>query len=233
MLQQVAALDHTILLSVSIQSDLSWCGRSLPGAGFVIRPINSIDVNFSAESLGPAGGGIDGSDLAAHGHLEEFVVPLAAFELVADAGDSECAVFGVQGKDAVQCFRDILVVVFDDFPLGLFALREGAELFSAVEPKHFGDVPPIVEGLQEIHGVFHVLYELISKETPPQLALVCLCTASVGEGDVFSGQFLNHSHARLDVGRVVAVVEGVEEECAVGDHSHLAVGLRLEVVAVE
>ena len=231
--QQVAALDHTVLLSISIQTDISRRGRSLPGAGFVIRPINTIDVNLSAEPLGPAGGGVDGSDLAAHGHLEQLIVPLAAFELVADAGDSECAVLGVQGKDAVECFSDILVVVFDDFPFGLFALREGAELLGAVKPKHFGDVPPIVEGLQEIHGIFHVFYELISKQAPPQLALMCLRTARVGEGDVFSGQLFNHPHAGLDVGGVVAVVEGVEEECTVGDHSHLAVGLRLEIVTVE
>ena len=53
----------------------------------------------------------------------------------------------------------------------------------------------------------------------------------VGEGGVGECEVGDLFHAVFDGGLVVFVVEGVEEECGVGDEFELAVGLCFEGVA--
>lgn len=76
-----------------------------------------------------------------------------------------------------------------------------------------------------------VLYQLICKETTPELTLMCLRTSSIRESYVFCGQFLDHTHTLLDVCGVVTVVVSIQEEGAVSNDSELTIGLSLEVVA--
>lgn len=58
-----------------------------------------------------------------------------------------------------------------------------------------------------------------------------LCTRTVGESKILSGQLIHHFHSLLNVGGIVSVIVAVEEESPISDESKLAICLALEVIA--
>lgn len=54
-----------------------------------------------------------------------------------------------------------------------------------------------------------VFDQLISKETLPELPLMCLSAGRSGEVYVLHRQFLNHAHALLNVSSIVSVVVSI------------------------
>lgn len=105
----------------------------LPGTGLIIRPIDSVHMNFSSISLGPIRGHIDGSNFAVHGNFKKLIVPSSSLELVSHTGDSEGTMFGVQREDVIQGFGHVLMVVFYNLSLVFLAFGKRTKFLRAIE----------------------------------------------------------------------------------------------------
>lgn len=90
-------------------------------------------MDLSRLSLCPVGCRCHRRDLAVHWDLEELIVPLSSFELMADARDAESTVFGMQLENAIKGLCYVFMVFLDDFYLIFLAFGKRSPFFSAVE----------------------------------------------------------------------------------------------------
>lgn len=117
-MKEVLLADHPKTSSLA----LFFLTLGLPGTGLIIRPINSINMNFPSVSLGPIRCHIDGSNLAVHGDLELVIIPTSSLKLMGHTGNPKGSMFGMQGQDIIQCLSHILMVILYHLPLIFLAL---------------------------------------------------------------------------------------------------------------